>query len=109
MNNVDLAYLPDNWVVVKVSKGYKVLAGWSSSYLEGSSWRMNSGITEVHEDQDHFLFHGFSGSVYACHKDRYGMNMSSAGIFKQMKDAYPQVELMPEDTDWMKVDWEWKT
>ena len=51
-------YRPDNWVVIKftqqVKSGntgygrtekvfYKVLGGWSGGYLDGDSWRMNSG------------------------------------------------------------------
>jgi hypothetical protein len=45
-------YTCDNWVVIKM-KGddthYRVLAGWSGGYLDGDSWRMNSGITKVEE------------------------------------------------------------
>ena len=50
---------PDNWVVVKVGEGiYKVLAGWSGGYLTSDSWKLNSGISEVKDDGDHWLFIG---------------------------------------------------
>ena len=60
MYNAD--YTPDNWVVLKITNTkrsgntgygrteqvlYKVLAGWGGGYLDGDSWRMNSGINLV--------------------------------------------------------------
>jgi|TARA_R110000822_G_scaffold279299_2_gene401067 hypothetical protein len=66
-------YRPDNWVIVEIANDdgifYKVLAGWSGGYLDGDSWRMNSGITEVEEKEDYYLFYGQSGSVYKCWKE----------------------------------------
>ena len=93
---------PDNWVVVKVDEDfYKVLAGWSGGYLDGDSWRLNSGITKVEEDGDYWLFIGESGSVYQCHKEGYGVRMNIAGQVKQLKEL--GCELMSEETDWMKL------
>ena len=102
-------YRPDNWVVLKImlpdrDTMYKVLGGWSGSYLHGNSWRMNSGVSEVTEDGDYLLFHGYSGSVYRCHKDTYRLTMANAGIYNQLKEQLgDQVELMPEDTDWWEL------
>jgi len=85
-------YLPDNWVVLKIKEGkldsgfYKVLAGWSGGYLYGDSWRMNSGISEVTEDGDYLLFHGYSGSVYRCYKGGYRLRMNNAGVYNQLKE-----------------------
>ena len=105
MNN----YFPDNWVVIKI-KGddphYRVLAGWSGGYLDGDSWRMNSGITKVEETDDHFLFYGSSGSCYTCHRESYGLRMNNAGVFNQLEQLHgDKVELMDENTDWHAVDW----
>lgn len=102
-------YKPDNWVIIKI-KGdaphYRVLAGWSGGYLNGSSWRLNSGITSVVEDDSYLLFKGSSGSVYRCHKESYGLKMGNAQIWAAMKNRHGElVELMDEDTDWFKVDW----
>lgn len=99
-------YFPDNWVVLKMAPGsetlYKVLAGWSGGYLDGDSWRMNSGITKVTEEGDDYLkFWGHSGSCYVCHKSNYGLRMNNSGIYNQLKEKFSDdVELMPEDTDW---------
>ena len=102
-------YTPDNWVVIKL-KGedphYRVLAGWSGGYTTGDSWRMNSGITKVIEEDDHWLFIGSSGSTYACHKDKYCLRMNNAHVWDTLqKNHADKVELMDEDTDWHSIDW----
>ena len=102
-------YTPDNWVVVKV-KGddphYRVLAGWSGGYLDGDSWRMNSGITEVNASDDYFYFKGSSGSDYRCGKGSYLLRMNNAGAWARLKKLHgDKVEMMPEDTDWLHLDW----
>jgi len=119
MYNAD--YTPDNWVVLKITNTkrsgntgygrteevlYKVLAGWSGSYLNGNSWRINSGITLVFDREDEVHFHGESGSLYRCHKETYGLRMSTAGVYKKMclqQEFNGQIILMPEDTDWSKL------
>ena len=105
-------YTPDNWVVLKIKEGkydrgfYKVLGGWSGGYLYGDAWRMNSGITRVEEKPKHWEFYGHSGSVYKCHRKGYGLRMNNAGIWNQLQERHAdKVELMPEDTDWLTVDW----
>lgn len=97
-------YEPNNWVVIKV-KGkdphYRVLAGWSGSYLEGSSWRMNSGITKVEEDDKAYYFSGSSGSTYRCGKQSYGLRMNNAYVWDDLSNRYgDMVEMLPEDTNW---------
>ena len=64
----------DRWVIIKVDEDlHKVFGMWYGSYLCGESWRLNSGIVKVEEDgEDHYLFHGESGSIYRCHKEAYG-------------------------------------
>lgn len=100
-----MIYYPDCWVVLKMSEGYKVLAGWSGGYLEGNSWRMNSGITKVDVTKGGFIFYGVSGSLYVCHEDCYGLRMSNAGIYNQLKEKFDHIVLMPEDTDWINLEW----
>lgn len=101
-------YLPDNWVVLKINhKGktlYKVLAGWSGGYLDGDSWRMNSGITRVEDHETYYSFYGYSGSVYKVWKGQYCLRMNNAGIYNKLKEQFGDaVELMPEDTNWMEL------
>jgi hypothetical protein len=102
-------YTPDCWTVIHIDgpdPHYRVLAGWSGGYLHGSSWKLNSGITHIERDGDYILFHGSSGSVYRCHQSGYGLKMSTAGIWNQLKAKYgDQVELLDETTDWNTVDW----
>ena len=104
-------YIPDNWVVVKIPTAltasgyyYKVLAGWSGSYLYGDSWRVNSGITECVREEPYYLFYGSSGSCYKCHENRYGLRMSNSGVFNDMKSG--GCTLVDEDTNWMDVEWQ---
>lgn len=102
-------YSPDNWVVIKI-KGkdphYRVLAGWSGGYLNGNSWRLNSGITKVEEDDRNYYFFGASGSSYCCNKGAYTLRMNNAHIWDKLQKLYGEkVELMPEDTDWLNLDW----
>jgi len=113
-------YNPDSWVVLKITNIkrsgntgygrteevlYKVLAGWGGGYLHGDSWRLNSGINLVFDHDREIHFYGESGSNYICHKETYGLRMSTAGIFKQLQEKFGDaVELMPEDTDWSKIE-----
>ena len=104
----DYTYIPDSWVVVKITTEtdviYKVLAGWVSSYLTGSHWRLNSGINIVFEREDQVDFYGNSGSVYHCRKGSYGLRMGTSGIYNDMVSFFgDNVEMMPEDTDWKKL------
>jgi len=105
-------YTPDNWVVLKITVDgttlYKVLAGWSGGYLNGDAWRMNSGITRVEDHETYYSFYGSSGSVYKVWKDGYRLRMNNAGVYNKLKENFGDaVELMPEDTDWMSLDYEY--
>ena len=99
---------PDSWVVLKITAEtgviYKVLAGWSGGYLDGDSWRLNSGISIVFEREDSVDFYGNSGSLYRCRKGSYGLRMGTAGIYNDIISRFGDaVEMMPEDTDWKKL------
>lgn len=107
-------YNPDRWVMLKIiSEGqttYKILAGWSGGYTQGQSWKLNSGCTEVKEDGDYLMFSGYSGSVYRCHKDSYGMNMISSQIYNSLSEDVQRsdgvsIEVMPEETDFMRINY----
>lgn len=102
-------YIPDNWVVIKF-KGddphYRILAGWSGGYLDGDSWKINSGIIRVEEYEHYLYFYGSSGSCYQCHKEAYCLRNNNAYVWNNLQERYGEkVELMPEDTDWMELDW----
>jgi hypothetical protein len=102
-------YEPDNWVVIKINSKdphYRVLAGWSGGCLQGSSWRINSGITKVEEDDKAYYFSGSSGSTYRCGKQSYGLRLNNAYVWDDLVARQgDKVEMLSEDTDWNNVDW----
>lgn len=99
-------YTPDNWVVIKFPTHYRLLVGWSGGYLYGDSYRINSGITSVDYDGDYYFFRGSSGSCYVCHKECYRLRKNNTYVWDKIKEIHgSSVELMPEDTDWMGVEW----
>jgi hypothetical protein len=107
-------YIPDRWVVVKITTGkerrYKVFASWSGGYAGSDSWQMNSGITQATLVDDRWLFLGRSGSVYSCHKDGYGTNGYGGsvlhGFIDKMHSQGATMEIMPESTDWATLDYD---
>jgi hypothetical protein len=103
-------YVPNNWVVLKITLEdqsiYKILAGWSGSYLDGSSWKLNSGITHVEETDTHYNFYGYSGSCYKCNKESYGLHNSTINLYESMKQRFADnVMMLDEDTNWMNMNW----
>ena len=99
-------HTPDNWVILKIrlpeETFYKVLAGWSGGYLDGDSWRMNSGIVNVTEDGNYYLFSGSSGSIYKCHKETETLRMNNAHVYEQMQQAYPDTIEIIKYVDFVK-------
>lgn len=103
-------YNPDFWCVIKInshSPHYRVFASYAGGYTQGTSWRMNSGITDVEEDGDYYLFYGSSGSVYKCHKRAYGCHYGSQGQldYYMNQPEVAVVDLLPQETDWLAMDW----
>jgi len=84
---------PDNWIILKITNidkpFYKVLAGWSGGYLDADTWRMNSGISKVEEDENYYIFTGESGSLYKCHKESQIIRMNISGVLSQLLDKFP--------------------
>lgn len=89
-------YVPDRWVMLKITNGdkavYKVMGGWYGGYAGSDSWRINSGVSKVELVNDTYKFYGYSGSVYTCHKARYGMSVVMGSIIPED----PGVEVLPE-------------
>ena len=88
-------YFPDRWVVVEIatpdSTIQKVLASWYDNGFTGSdSWRVSSGITETIENEDHYLFHNESGSIYKCFKESQGMSAYTAGMLEDWTKDLPE-------------------
>jgi len=84
---------PDNWVVFSVKEDdvvvYKILAGWSGGYLYGNSWRVNSGIKKITENNDYYYVEGYSGSIYCLNKNSEIMRMNISPIWDALFKKYP--------------------
>ena len=83
-------YTPNNWIAVKFEyegKTYaKILGGWSGGYLDGDSWRLNSGVSRIEDDGDYYSVYGASGSVYKCYKHCERVTMIISGVLKSLED-----------------------
>ena len=110
-------YTPDRWVVVKITGYndrqkpiYKVFASWYGGFAGADSWKLNSGITKATLEGYVYSFEGYSGSVYECHIDSYGANFYGSSVLDDMiensKDKGITIEILPEDTDWLTLDYE---
>ncbi len=88
---------PDNWILLEIDNGkdkkyHKVLAGWSGGYLDGDSWKLNSGIEKVEENMEgYYDFIGSSGSVYRCHKNQEMVRMNIGGVLSSLLKEYPDI------------------
>lgn len=105
-----MEYIPDKWVVVKITTNdetlYKVFGSWIGGYLSGDSWRMNSGIESVSLDEDIIIFHGFSGSEYLCHKNSYGMTAYSSGVLLDaIEKSGLNISILDKNTDWFSLEY----
>ena len=82
-------YTPDRWVIVRITtpeeKIYKVLAGWYGGYLNGDSWKINSGITKITRHEDHVDLDGYSGSTYRCYYNSEGFSGLTGSIFESFQ------------------------
>lgn len=107
-------YSPDRWAVIKLQPNngdrhhYRVFGTWGGSYLSGQSWKMNSGIESVEENNGYLYFDGHSGSVYRCYKESYGFfsyGMSVLSNIIEDSKEYVTITVMPEDTNWLELDY----
>lgn len=86
-------YTPDNWVIVKITRDgsqesiYKVLAGWYGGYCSGDSWRLNSGITKIEQDENTYTFYGSSGSVYVCYKGAERLSSNTFSVLANLQSV----------------------
>lgn len=79
------------WVIIKIQEPgepvlYKLLSGWRGGYLDGDSWKLNSGIVKIEKHEDHFLVHGYSSSIYKCYYEHEGMTSLMGSIYNSYAD-----------------------
>lgn len=86
---------PDKWILLYVGNNlHKVFASWKDK-----SWRLNSGIISVEEDDKYFYFNGVSGSRYQCRKNKYGIigNYTSVLISMWMESSRGDITVLEEE------------
>jgi len=109
-----MEYHPDRWLMVCLTTDskshYRVFATWSGGYLDGDSWKLNSGVVQVTETKDKYSFHGSSGSLYVCRKNGYGSSGYGIGVLDDLiKRSLVQgtvIEILPAKTDFMTLKYE---
>lgn len=108
-------YTPDRWMMVKLTAKesgkvhYRIFGTWSGGYTHGDSWKLNSGVTKVVEDEDGlaYEFHGASGSIYVGRKSSYGSTAYGFSVLRNLKSNAVDViiEDMSEETNFMEIDY----
>jgi len=99
-------YQPERWLIIKINGDdphYRVLGSWYGGYLDGDSWRMNSGIVRCEEEGELVHFYGASGSKYSCNKNSYGGHGTALEVAQQAVDGIG-AEIL-SDQDWTDTDW----
>ena len=109
-----MEHTPDTWVVLRIVSikddnqvFYRLLSGWIGGYARSDEWRLNSGITKFEDADSHWIIHGQSGSVYRCGKNSYRFSALTSDKHNEWQKALGEenIQVMPEDTDWLNVDW----
>lgn len=90
-------YTPDSWVIVKIQSEkygtiYKVLAGWSGSYLYGASWKLSSGIVTFEDKGEHYESLQDSGSTYILYKSSERMSGIMLDVFASFTEKIKSID-----------------
>lgn len=102
-------YHPDRFIVLEITPDegdpfHKVFGSWFGGYLNGDSWRMNSGISKIEKDEDgNIHFHGDSGSVYICRPGTYGATSYTGQIVAELLKKGNVKVVDQTTTDWLNV------
>lgn len=100
-------YWPDTYQFIRISSDQdkeivtKLFAVWTGGYLDGASWKINSGITKIVKEDGMYYVHGCSGSVYAIPIEQPPMTSYGASVLndidKQAKGANINIELISSE------------
>ena len=102
-------YRPKAWVVVSIehlSLDPKVLYHKVYAEMSNDSWRMNSGITDIEEDEEFYYFYGASGSCYMCRKNLYGVDLAGSPLEKiinNTKSSDIEIKILPKSTNFLEI------
>lgn len=106
-------YAPDKWLVIKLNyetgSHYRVFGSWYGGWAGSDSWRMNSGIVSVTQDDHCYYFKGTSGSVYSCYKNCYGASGYGTSVLENMIDQQRKlgtnIDILADSTDFLNLDY----
>jgi 5-methylcytosine-specific restriction endonuclease McrBC GTP-binding regulatory subunit McrB len=77
---------PDRWVVIKIKTPeetiLKLFSTWFGGYAGNDSWRLNSGITEIIEEDNYYIVKGHSETVYKIGKNNTGTSGYTGGVLQ---------------------------
>ena len=80
-----MTHRPNRWCIIRMANIHRIFGSWSGGYLDGDSWRCNSGIKKV---EDHgTVWHVWgenSESMYILSKSSYGTTAYGAGVLAFM-------------------------
>jgi hypothetical protein len=99
---------PDLWCILKIDGNdphYRVFGSFYGGYLHGDSWRMNSGIVRVEEEDGCYLFYGQSGSCYVCSKAGYGASNFGYGVIEKYTSKSDKITILDDVDDWKEMNW----
>ena len=78
-------YYPDGWRLILIdNQVIKLFSSWSGGYLDGNSWRLNSGCTKIEPTEYGYDVHGYSGSIYSIHKHQGNLNAYSSSVYAKI-------------------------
>lgn len=101
-------YSPDEWILLDYTDSsdphYRIYAVWDSW---ANSWRVNSGIVSVTEDEGFYYFRGYTNSTYKCDKKTYGIKNNYGNYVLESFRVKSQGKIKPinEMPDIMKMNW----
>ena len=93
-------YSPDSWQVIKVTLKspsnpvhYRILAGWSGSYMYGESWKLSSGCERVIDQGSTWKVPQSSGSVYMLSKTAERPSRATMGVLESLQVSNTETTL----------------
>lgn len=93
-------YTPDGWEMIRYFNTnedrdeYYIFGSWSGGYLDSDTWRRNSGVSEIKEDDEYYYFYGFSGSVYKCHKEHSHIAAYCTHVLSNMLESTDEASIV---------------
>ncbi len=92
-------YKPDSWELVHVipkdtsADYYRILAGWSGSYMYGNSWKLSSGCEQVLDEGNSWRVPQSSGSVYILRKNSEHTSLAVTGVLQSIIQSNPETKI----------------